>query len=268
MSERIQKVLAQAGYGSRREIERLIGQGSIVVNGKVASLGDQIDPEKKHKIEIAGKLVAITQGQKSRPRVIAYHKPVGEVTTRSDPEGRPTVFDHLPKMSAGRWISIGRLDLNTSGLLLFTNDGELANKLMHPSSEVSRTYAVRVRGAVSQEILKRLQEGVELEDGRAAFETISDQGGTGQNHWYHVTLKEGRNREVRRLWESQGLEVSRLMRIAYGPVELRRDLRQGRWMELDPRSMTRLYTSVGLDYKPPSQKRPQHKRKVPRKPRR
>jgi len=259
MSERIQKVLARAGYGSRREIERWIEQGDIKVNGKIATLGDQVSPDDR--ILVRGKPVSIKQAERSRPRIIAYHKPVGEMVTRNDPEGRATVFEHLPKIQAGRWVAIGRLDLNTSGLLLFTNDGELANRLMHPSHEIERTYAVRVKGEVTPEILQRLLDGVELEDGPAAFEAIDDAGGTGLNHWYHVRLKEGRNREVRRLWESQGLMVSRLMRIAYGPVTLSRSLKEGRWMELPPFETGRLYQSVGLAYQPPSTKREDPRRK-------
>lgn len=262
MSERIQKVLARAGYGSRREIERLIEQGEITVNGRPARPGEPVSTDDR--IVISGKAVSFKQSAMQRPRVIAYHKPVGEVVSRKDPEGRPTVFEHLPKITAGRWIAIGRLDLNTSGLLLFTNDGELANKLMHPSSEIERVYAVRVRGEVTPEMIKRLLDGVELEDGMAAFDHIEDAGGTGLNHWYHVSLREGRNREVRRLWESQGLMVSRLMRIAYGPIQLSRMLKEGRWKELEPHDMVRLYKSVALPYKPPSIKRQEHARKVPR----
>jgi len=259
MSERIQKVLARAGYGSRREIERWIERGEIKVNGKLASLGDQISLDDR--VLIRGKPVSIKQSERSRPRIIAYHKPVGEVVSRNDPEGRVTVFEHLPRIQSGRWIAIGRLDLNTSGLLLFTNDGELANRLMHPSHEVERTYAVRVKGEVTADILRRLETGVELDDGPAAFERIEDSGGSGLNHWYHVTLKEGRNREVRRLWESQGLMVSRLMRIAYGSIKLSRTLKEGRWMELPPFEIGRLYQSVGLSYKPPSTKREDPRRK-------
>ena len=259
MSERIQKVLARAGYGSRREIERWIEQGEIKVNGKLATLGDQISLDDR--VLIRGKPASIKQSERSRPRVIAYHKPVGEVVSRHDPEGRATVFEHLPRIQSGRWIAIGRLDLNTSGLLLFTNDGELANRLMHPSHEVERTYAVRVKGEVTLEILNRLQAGVELDDGPASFERIEDSGGSGLNHWYHVTLKEGRNREVRRLWESQGLMVSRLMRIAFGSITLSRTLKEGRWMELPPFEIGRLYQSVGLSYTPPSTKREDPRRK-------
>jgi 23S rRNA pseudouridine2605 synthase len=266
MSERIQKVLARAGYGSRREIEQLIEQGEITVNGRVAKPGEPVTMDDR--IVISGKPVSFKQSKNQRPRVIIYHKPVGEVVSRSDPEGRPTVFEHLPKITAGRWIAIGRLDLNTSGLLLFTNDGELANKLMHPSGEIERVYASRIRGEVTPEMIRNLQEGVELDDGRAAFDSIEDSGGTGFNHWYHVSLREGRNREVRRLWESQGVLVSRLMRVAYGPITLSRSLKEGRWRELEPHEMVKLYKSVNLPYKPPSIKRQEHARKIPRQRRR
>ncbi len=261
--ERIQKLLARAGHGSRREIERLIAAGRIRVNGRPAEPGQPVTPADR--IEIDGRRISFRAHERAQPRVLAYHKPEGEVTTRQDPEGRPTVFDHLPPLRGGRWIAIGRLDLNTSGLLLFTNDGELANRLMHPAREIPRTYAVRVRGEVTPEMLKRLLEGVALEDGLARFDKIVDAGGSGLNHWFHVTLHEGRNREVRRLWESQGLQVSRLMRIAHGPVELPRGLRQGRWMELPPAEVARLYAAVDLPYRPPPTRRaPERSRRPPR----
>jgi 23S rRNA pseudouridine2605 synthase len=177
-----------------------------------------------------------------------YNKPAGEVCTQSDPEGRPTVFQRLPPIRAGRWIMVGRLDINTDGLLLFTTDGELANRLMHPSSEVEREYACRVLGEVTPEMLLSLQEGVELEDGKASFLRIVDAGGEGANHWYHVVLAEGRNREVRRLWESQGVKVSRLIRVRYGHIELPRYLRTGHHKELDVRDLRKLYESVGLAF--------------------
>ncbi|RMG51298.1 MAG: pseudouridine synthase [Gammaproteobacteria bacterium] len=261
--ERIQKLLSRAGHGSRREIERLIAAGRIRVNGKPAEPGQAVTP--KDRIEIDGRRISFRAHAQARPRVLAYHKPEGEVTSRDDPDGRPTVFDHLPPLRGGRWIAIGRLDINTSGLLLFTNDGELANRLMHPSRAVPRTYAVRVRGEVTPEIIQRLLQGVELEDGPARFDEVVDAGGSGLNHWFHVTLHEGRNREVRRLWTSQGVMVSRLMRIAYGPVTLPRGLRQGRWMELPPHETARLYASVDLPWKPPPTRRePQHRRQPPR----
>ncbi len=229
--ERLQKVLARAGYGSRRQIETLIEQGRIQVNKRPAKLGDRVGPNDL--IKINGKLVPKSRLRGKQARLIAYHKPIGEICTRHDPEGRPTVFEHLPRLRGGRWIAIGRLDVNTSGLLLFTTDGELANRLMHPSQQIEREYAVRVLGEVSEETLAALRQGVLLEDGPAHFDSIADAGGQGANHWYHVTLREGRNREVRRLWESQGITVSRLIRIRFGPVTLPRWLRPGKWQELD-----------------------------------
>lgn len=243
MAERIQKVLANAGYGSRREIEQWIEQGRIRVNRRIATLGDRIEPGDR--IYLDGKPLTRLRTAPRR-RVIAYHKPIGEICSRQDPEGRPTIFDHLPPLGNGRWISVGRLDINTVGLILLTTDGELANRLMHPSAEVEREYAVRVLGEVSPEILQKLQRGVELEDGRARFDRIVDAGGSGRNHWYHVILREGRNREVRRLWEAVGLTVSRLIRVRYGPVSLERSLRPGKWRELTPAETEALYAAAGL----------------------
>ncbi|EHQ52094.1 ribosomal large subunit pseudouridine synthase B [Ectothiorhodospira sp. PHS-1] len=250
MTERLHKLLAQAGLGSRREVERWIAQGLVTVNGKVAQLGDQAGPEDQ--IAVRGRPVSV---EAPAQRVVVYHKPEGEVTTRSDPEGRPTVFEHLPRLRQGRWVSIGRLDLNTSGLLLFTTDGKLANRLMHPSTEVEREYAVRVLGAVEPAVIQRLLAGVELEDGPARFDDIREAGGTGANHWYHVTLKEGRNREVRRLWESQGITVSRLIRVRYGCIQLGTGLRLGRWRELESQEMKALYQQAGLSWKAPRKSR-------------
>lgn len=247
MAERIQKLLAQAGLGSRREIESWIEQGRVVVNGRVARLGDQA--EASDQIVVSGRPVELSA---PTHRVIVYHKPEGEVCTRADPEGRESVFDHLPRLLQGRWVSIGRLDLNTSGLLLFTTDGDLAHRLMHPSHEVEREYAVRVLGEVSPEILQRLLQGVELDDGMARFDSLREAGGSGANHWYHVTLKEGRNREVRRLWESQGVRVSRLIRVRFGPIELGRDLGTGRWRELEPHQMRQIYETAGLKWQRPA----------------
>lgn len=241
MHERLQKYLAQAGLGSRREIEDWIRARRIAVNGVTAQLGDRVSGAEK--ITLDGQPVRV---QPVRRRVLAYYKPEGEVATRHDPEGRPTVFERLPEPASGRWISVGRLDLNTQGLLLLTTDGELANRLMHPSSQIEREYAVRVLGTISDETLQQLRDGVELEDGPAAFDDIQDAGGSGANHWYHVLLREGRNREVRRLWESQGIAVSRLVRVRFGPVALRRGLRPGRWDELDETRINELLASVGL----------------------
>jgi 23S rRNA pseudouridine2605 synthase len=248
MAERLQKVLARAGYGSRRQLEDWIRAGRIRVNGSPAVLG--LGVTGADRIEIDGRpvAVAIALGQPV-PRTILYHKPVGELTTRADPEGRPTVFDKLPPLKTARWIAVGRLDLNTAGVLLLTTDGELANRLMHPSTEIEREYAVRVLGAVAAPVIERLLGGVELEDGRAAFGSIHDAGGSGANHWYHVTLKEGRNREVRRMWESQGVAVSRLIRVRFGPIGLPRELRPGRHRPLTRPEVVALYRAAGL--KPP-----------------
>lgn len=237
--ERIQKVLARMGLGSRREIESWIKEGRIVVNGKPASLGDTITD--KDRVQLDKKQIKFPRKKISRPRVIAYHKPAGEICTRKDAEGRTTVFSKLPRLKGSRWISIGRLDINTHGLLLFTTDGDLANRLMHPSSGIDREYAVRVVGKVDDEMLKRLQEGVELEDGPAHFSDIVDSGGEGANHWYHVTLMEGRNHEVKRLWESQGITVSRLIRVRFGPIILSRSSRTGTVKELDDKELDALY---------------------------
>ena len=237
--ERIQKVLARIGLGSRREIESWIKQGRITVGGKLAKLGDSITTEDR--VQLDKKQIKFPKKTDSKTRVIAYHKPAGEICTRKDTEGRPIVFSKLPRLKGSRWISIGRLDINTYGLLLFTNDGDLANRLMHPSSGIDREYAVRVVGKVDQEMLNQLQSGVELEDGPAHFSDIVDSGGDGANHWYHVTLMEGRNHEVKRLWESQGMIVSRLIRVRFGPVVLSRSSRVGTIRELDDREINELY---------------------------
>lgn len=244
MTEKLQKVLARAGLGSRREIEKWIEQGRVSVNGEIAKLGDRVDTDVR--ILVDGRPVSLRATETIKRRILMYHKPVGEICTRSDPEGRPTVFDHLPLLRNQRWIAIGRLDFNTAGLLLFTNDGELANRLMHPSAEIEREYAVRVLGEVNKEMLGKLKKGVELEDGFANFAEIIDAGGEGANHWYHVTLKEGRNRIVRRLWESQGITVSRLIRIRFGNIQLPRTLRLGRWEDLEKVEIENLARLTGL----------------------
>jgi 23S rRNA pseudouridine2605 synthase len=245
MDEKLQKVLARAGIGSRREMERWIEQGRVKVNDEIATLGDRVS--NKDNIKVDNKFIS-QQRTQIQQRVIAYHKPVGEVCTRDDPEGRETIYSNLPKLRSGRWISIGRLDLNTSGLLLLTTDGELANKLMHPSGEIDREYAVRILGEVSPEIIKQLKTSVPLEDGDAHFSDVKDEGGKGANHWYHVILKEGRNREVRRLWEYFGFAVSRLMRIRYGGVKLERRLRPSMSEDITEKELQDLYESVGLKY--------------------
>jgi len=230
MSEKLQKVLARAGKGSRREMETYISAGRVSVNGKVAYLGDRV--EGNEQIRIDGHPVKLKSEQDDMCRVLMYNKPEGEMCTRKDPEGRPTVFDRLPPLEGGRWIAVGRLDINTSGMLLFTTDGELANRLMHPSRKVEREYAVRVFGEVTEAMLQTLRSGVKLEDGPAKFQKITYRGGEGRNHWFHVVLSEGRNREVRRLWESQDVQVSRLIRVRYGDMEMKRQLPLGGWAEL------------------------------------
>ncbi len=242
--EKIQKVLARLGIGSRRQIEQMVQEGRVRVNGELATLGMRLADTDT--VYVDGKKIALKKAEEMSCRVIVYNKPEGEVTSRKDPEGRPTVFQKLPALETGRWIAIGRLDLNTSGLLMFTNDGELANKLTHPSTEVDREYAVRVFGEVTAEALKNLKEGVYLEDGMARFTDISDAGGEGLNHWYHVVLMEGRNREVRRLWESQGVTVSRLKRVRFGCIFLPSRLKVGSWEELGQREMNDLCDLVGL----------------------
>ncbi len=245
MSEKLQKVLARAGFGSRREMERWIEAGRVSINGKIVGLGERVTEEDV--VRVDGTVVAKQKMQPNRRcRVLVYNKPDGEVTSRNDPEGRKTVFDRLPEIKGGRWIVVGRLDINTSGLLLFTTDGELANRLMHPSYTIEREYAVRVLGEVSKETIELLKTGVELEDGPASFSEIRDTGGEGANHWYTVKLGEGRNREVRRLWESQGVTVSRLTRISYGVATLPRYLRTGRWEEMNEQQVKQLRDSVGL----------------------
>ena len=240
--EKVQKVLARAGLGSRREIERWIEAGRVAVNGKAACLGDRVDDHDR--LAVDGRAVHLAPAQEAR--CILYHKPPGEVCSRSDPEGRRTVFGRLPNLKSGRWISIGRLDFNTSGLLLFTTDGDLANGLMHPSSNIEREYMVRVMGNVQEDMLRRMLEGVMLDDGMARFADIQDGGGDGINRWYYVVLMEGRNREVRRLWESQGLTVSRLKRVRYGEVFIPSKVKQGQWVEMDRTDVKSLYRSANL----------------------
>ncbi|MCH4902553.1 MULTISPECIES: 23S rRNA pseudouridine(2605) synthase RluB [Pseudomonas] len=243
--EKLQKVLARIGVGSRRDVESWIAAGRIKVNGKDATLGLRVDMHDA--ITIDGKVIKREEAAESVRRVIMYNKPDGEICTRDDPEGRPTVFDKLPRPKEGRWINIGRLDINTTGLLMFTTDGELANRLMHPSYEMDREYAVRVRGEVDDEMIERLKAGVVLEDGPARFTDIQQApGGEGFNHWYHCVVMEGRNREVRRLWESQGLVVSRLKRVRFGPVFLNSDLPMGRWREMSQYEVDVLSAEVGL----------------------
>lgn len=244
-SEKLQKVLANNGLGSRREMERWIKENRVIVNGRSASLGDRV--ELNDKITVDGQLITRAK-EKSPCRVLMYNKPEGELCAKIDPEGRPTVFERLPILTGERWITVGRLDINTSGLLLFTNDGELANRLMHPSHEVEREYAVRIFGEVTPKMLRDLSKGVELEDGPAKFNHIHvrSKDAESQNQWFNVTLSEGRNREVRRLWESQGVQVSRLIRVRYGNLELIKRLPQGAWVELDIDNVNSLRKMVKL----------------------
>jgi 23S rRNA pseudouridine2605 synthase len=222
----------------------------VKVNGKDAKLGDRVSPSDK--IMVDGKKVATQEKESAGHPVLLYNKPLGEICTRNDPEGRPTVFDHLPILQHARWVSVGRLDINTTGLLLFTTDGELANRLMHPSAQIEREYAVRVMGEVTQDMLHAMQRGVMLEDGIASFTAIKYAGGEGANHWYHVVLMEGRNREVRRLWEAQGVKVSRLKRVRYGNIIIPSFVKAGKFVELPPAEVKGLYQLAGMRWKAPS----------------
>jgi 23S rRNA pseudouridine2605 synthase len=262
--ERIQKVLAEAGVASRRAVEALIRAGRITVNGERATIGQKV--AFGDRVSVDGKGVALPRGEEP-VRVLAYKKRTGEVVTRDDPEGRRTVFRKLPELESGRWIAIGRLDINTSGLLLFTNSGELARRLMHPSFEIEREYAVRVLGEVDDAMLQRLQDGVRLDDGPGRFEKVWRTDGPGDdeekgdsplfpggkrgqspaNRWFQVVVKQGRNRLVRRMWESQRCQVSRLIRVRYGPVELGRGIRSAGWRELEPHEIRALKGAVGLE---------------------
>jgi len=249
MAERIQKKLAQIGVGSRREIERWIQEGRIKVNGEYAKIGQAVSDDDV--VIVSGRKIYLDGDKTPSRHLIVYNKPEGEVCTRSDPQGRPTVFNKLPTVRNGRWISIGRLDVNTSGLLLFTSDGELANRLMHPSYQIDREYAVRVMGDVTDEMINTLVNGVELEDGMARFEEVviqeSEKERESVNQWYYVCIQEGRNREVRRLWESlEGIKVSRLKRVRYANVFLDKNIRQGQWKELPQEELDALYELVEL----------------------
>lgn len=256
--EKLQKVLAAAGWGSRRELEREIAAGQIKVNGRAATLGQRVGPGDK--IQFQGRTLTVPEASRTAPRVLLYNKPEGEICSRNDPEGRPTVYDRLPVLNNGRWVSVGRLDFNTSGLLLFTDDGELANKLMHPSSELDREYLVRVMGPVTDEILDRLREGVLLDDGMARFTEVQrTSDGQGSNNWFLCVVREGRNREVRRLWESQSLKVSRLKRVRYGPIIIPPFVGPGQWLELDDKSLVELCRRAHLGKPPRRNLTPQQK---------
>ncbi len=244
MSEKLQKVLARAGFGSRREIEEWIAKGRIKVNGQVAILGTRVSDADK--VVVDGKKLAAQKKLREDRRVLLYNKPEDEICSRKDPEGRRTVFDKLPPIKHGRWVSIGRLDVNTSGLLLFTTDGELANKLMHPSSQIEREYAVRVFGEVTPDMVQRMHEGLIIDDNLCRFTDIQHFGGQGVNQWYHVVLMEGRNREVRKLWESQGVKVSRLKRVRFGPIFIPSTVSRGKFQELTKNEVDKLRQLANL----------------------
>lgn len=253
-TSRLQKLLARNGLGSRREIEDMIVAGRISINGVTAKPGDRAGSGDM--IRIDGKIIRFRLPA-LLPRIIIYHKPEGEIVSRRDPQGRPSVFDKLPHIQSSKWIAIGRLDFNTSGLLVFTTDGVLANHLMHPRYQMEREYAVRIVGELTPEQITHLTAGVELEDGRAKFDQLLDEGGTGTNHWYRIILKEGRNREVRRMFEALGLTVSRLIRVRFGPVSLPPRLKRGMWIELMDTEVEQLLKLVrqpgtGTSDKPPS----------------
>ena len=248
--ERLHKLLAQSGVGSRREMEELIVAGRVTVNGETAQLGQSANPGDR--VKVNGRLVNLRFSNRL-PRMIIYHKPEGEIVSRDDPDHRPTVFTSLPRLTGSRWVAVGRLDFNTSGLLLFTTSGELANRLMHPRYNLVREYAVRVLGELSLDAQQRLLQGVELDDGPAQFATFQDGGGDGANHWYRVSLFEGRNREVRRMFEAVGVAVSRLMRVRYGPFVLPPNLKRGQVVEMDEKDVQKLMSEFGMDAPPPVQ---------------
>ena len=243
LSERVQKLLANAGLGSRREIERWIAEGRLLIDGRIAQPGDRVDGSERFRLD--DRELKLAETDAAAPEHLMYYKPAGEITTRDDPQGRRTIFESLAEPAAGRWISVGRLDLSTSGLLLLTTDGELAHRLMHPSYEIPRTYSVRILGRLTDDQSAALQSGIELEDGSARLDQLSEAGGSGANAWYEVTLREGRNREVRRLFEALGHTVNRLIRIRYGPLRLSR-LSRGESRPLNVGERNALYSSVGL----------------------
>lgn len=240
--QRLHKLLALAGLGSRRDMEELIASGRVTINGEVAQVGAAVTPNDVVKLD---RRILRLPFEAELPRVLLYHKPEGEIVSQDDPEKRATVFDKLPRVR-GRWVAIGRLDINTSGLLIFTTSGDLANHFMHPRYEVEREYAVRLMGELTEGQMLQLKEGIELEDGLAGFDNIQDKGGEGANHWYEVSLREGRNREVRRMFEAIGLMVSRLMRVRFGPISLPSRLKRGQMLELPPQEVAELLEWAGL----------------------
>jgi len=245
MAERLQKVLASAGFGSRRQIEGWIAEGRVLVDGKTAVLGQKVTGCER--IRVDGRPIDLRRVTSQRHQTILYNKPVGEICSRSDPDGRTTIFDALPRLRSARWISVGRLDFQTAGLMILTTDGELAHRLMHPSGQLIRRYAVRIHGDPDPQILNRLRTGITLADGPARFDKLERSRGEGRNRWFNVTVSEGRNRLVRRLWEEAGFEVSRLIRIGFGPLSLPRELRSGRHRPLRPAELGKLYAAVHYD---------------------
>lgn len=242
--ERIQKFLANMGMGSRRSIEELIKQKKITVNQKPIDLGHMVYGNEI--IHINGRRIYFKNTEKRESRLIIYHKPEGEIVSHSDPKHQKTVFQKLPKVKNGKWISIGRLDINTSGLLLITNDGKLANHMMHPSQQIDREYSVRILGEVTEDIINNIRKGVKLDDGIAHVDTFEHTGGEGANQWYRIILKEGRNREIRRLVESQNLKVSRLIRTRYGPLNLPSHLKRGQFMEIEKKNLEKIFKMLGM----------------------
>ena len=256
MAERLQKWLANRGLASRRELEAWISAGRITVDGEVAELGRKVTGQEA--IRVDGRLFKSDEDASPPQRTILYHKPIGEICTRTDPQGRPTVFERLPPLKGQRWISVGRLDVQTSGLLVFTTDGELAHRLMHPSAGLKREYAARVQGPLHDDASVRLAAGIELDDGPARFSRIEETGGEASNHWYRVVVDEGRNRLVRRMFEAVGGRVSRLIRVRFGPLELPRDLARGQHRPARPGELSALYRAVRMQ--PPGDKGQQAKR--------
>lgn len=256
-TQKLQKVLAQAGLGSRRDMEALIESGRVTVNGQVAELGMRVSPDDN--IRANGRALKLRSADRL-PRVMLYHKPEGEIVSRDDPEGRTSVFDRIPILASSWWMAVGRLDFNTSGLLIFTTSGDLANRLTHPRFEVEREYAVRLLGELSAEQIAQLKSGIELEDGFAKFDAVMEQGGEGSNHWYRVIIREGRNREVRRLFEAVGMMVSRLMRVRFGAINLPTRLKRGQWVELGSEDVVHILKWAGIpiprwDYTRPDKER-------------